>query len=274
MIARVRLAGVLLAALLLLSGCLTGGPTTPTATPTASGTDGGVPDAGELRNETLTAMANVSAYTAVQHVTERNRTDNQTVQVVYALNRSTHRLAAHRRTTSAETTTTVDRYVIDKTLYQRRASFQQTYGTAWIKRDIADGFGTTWHLYDQLWRYRFMLDNASLSTVETDTINGTPVYVVETSVDTDEMNVALREALDFPPGTATAVSDNTSVHATFWIDQNTRLPVVVERHVTGPVARQEGRVPFERTITTRLTYETVSVRLPANASDATLVESS
>lgn len=260
-----------LAVILLLAGCLGGG--SPTATDTGNRTaaaDGTVPSADTVRSQTLQAMSEVDAYVAVQHVTTVRNGDGQnrtTVQVEYTVNRTTHALNATRRTTRGRTRV-VDRYVVNETLYQRSDAFLEQYDSEWIRRDVSDGFDRQWKLFDQLWRYRFMLDSASLSPVETTTLGGEDVYVLRASVDTVEMNAALREALDLPPQTGQTVDPNMNLTATFWIDTETYRPLRVERTLSGTQTVEGETVPFERDINSTFAYRNVSVSLPSGADGA------
>jgi len=260
-----------LAAALLSSGCL-GVGTTPA--PEESPTDSEGSAVGDLRAETLAAMANVSAYSAEQNVTivrENGTEQRDTVDVEYAINRTSRSLAAHRLRTGAGTNGSVDRYVLEETLYQRDERFVAEHGSEWIRQDISTGFARQWHLYDQLWRYQFLVDNATLTRAGTETVDGTETRVLEADVDTAELDRALREALDLPPGRTTGTDVNASVQATFWVDRETDRPIKVRRTVeqSDTAGAQSG--PEERVITTHLTYENVSVSLPENASDATVV---
>lgn len=275
MTARARLVGILFVTTVLIAGCLGGGSTTPTQSPVDTIADGAVPDAGRLQNETLAAMKNVSAYTAEQSATivQRASSPNRTtkLEVEYAVNRTTRSLVAHRTTTQVGRQVLTDRYVVNQTLYQRSSQFVDVYGSAWIRQDISENFDAQWQLFDQLWRYKFVLGNASLSSVERGIVDGTQVYVVTADVDTAEFNTAIRDKLDMPPDYA-GVSGNTTLSATFWIDTETYRPIQVQRTVSGNETVEGESVEFEREIQTRLTYEPVAVTLPAGASEGRRIE--
>ena len=272
---RVRLVGLLFVVTLLLAGCLGGGTTTQTEAHTETISDDEMPNATELRVEALDAMGNVSAYTAEQNATTVRQVEDgnvtATLDIEYAINRSTRSLVAHRTETDGGIALSVDRYVVEQTLYQHSKQFESQYGSNWIKQDISESFDGQWHLYDQLWRYQFVLNNASLSSVETETVDGTEAYALEATVDLEELNTALREALDLPPGTVAAIDANTSVRATFLIDPDTHRPMSVTRQVQGTQTYKGQTVDFERELTTQLTYGNVSVTLPVGAEDATVV---
>ncbi|WP_136687916.1 hypothetical protein [Halorhabdus amylolytica] len=270
MTTRTHLAGALLLATVLLAGCVGSGSTTPTATPSET-VEGEVPGANALRADTLSAMENVSAYTAdqnatiVQHLADGDLTS--TIDVEYALNRTSRSLVSHRTVTRSGQRVTVERYVLDQTLYQRSDRFRAEYGSEWIERDVSESFARHWTLYDQLRLHQLFLDNASLSDLETVTLDGSEAYVLHAAFDTAELNSALRDTLDFPPG----VEANATLRATFWIDPETTRPIKIRR--TAELTRTiEGQsVDVDREITTRLTYENVSVSLPEGAADASIV---
>lgn len=266
---RVRLLGVVLA-VALLAGCL--GSSSPTATPTAAIEDGD-PGPEQLRAATLSAMSDVSAYTAEQNATiVRQHADGDRtteIAVEYAVNRTNRSLASLRTETAPDSNVTVDRYVVGETLYQRSDAFRAEYGSAWIQRDVSEGSARQFHLSDQLWRYRFVLDNATLSDVETATVDGTDAYVLTADVDTADLNTALREELDLPPGYG--VAPNATLRATFWIDRETHRPIRVQRTANGTETIDDERVAFDRESTTRFTYENVSIALPDGADEATVV---
>ncbi|WP_135661567.1 hypothetical protein [Halorhabdus rudnickae] len=266
MTTRVHLA--LLLATVLLAGCVGGGTTTPTATETV---DDDPPGANELRADTLAAMGNVSAYTAdqnatiVQHLEDGDLTT--TVDVAYALNRTSRSLVSHRTQARSGQQVAIDRYVLDQTLYQRSEQFQAEYGSEWIERDVTESFARHWALYDQLRLHEFFLDNASLSGVETTTLDGDAIYVLDAEVDRAELNRGLRDALDLPPG----VEANTTLRATFWIDSETYRPVRIQRSAAGTQTIDGQSVDVDREIATRLSYGNVSVSLPESAEDASIV---
>ncbi|QGN06930.1 hypothetical protein Hrd1104_06235 [Halorhabdus sp. CBA1104] len=265
-----RWVGLAVAVLVVLSGCA--GNSATTEGPPVTAENGTVPAAGDVQTAALSAMSSVDGYTANQTTTIVRQTDgaNQTttVSVSYAVNRSEQALVSNRSTTGPDGTATETRYLVDETLYQHSETFTAEYGTAWISRDLSDNPTRYWELSDQLWRYQFTMGNATLSNVSTATVDGRETYVVTASVDTDELNTALRESLDLPPGVALTSEGNVSLEATFWIDTDTYRPVQVERTLTETRTNDGETVRVTRDVKTSLAYGTVSVSLPDAAENA------
>lgn len=221
-------------------------------------------------------MHDVESYSARQNGTLRQMTadgnQTETVEVEYAVNRSDRVVESRRTTTQGGQDVRVDRYVVEETLYQRSDQFVDQYGSEWIEQDI-ESFDRQWHLYDQLWRYQFILGNATLSTVEEERVDGAETYVVTADVDTEEFNTAIRDALGLPPGYEVGIGENVSLSATFWIDRTTNRPIKVQRTLSGTQTIQDETIDIERTITTQISYEPVTVSLPSGAEGARHVSS-
>ncbi|WP_158853766.1 hypothetical protein [Halorhabdus sp. CUG00001] len=266
-----RWVGIALALLLVLSGC-TGNSATTTEGPPDIAENGTVPAAADLQAATLSAMSGVDGYTANQTTTIVRQTDDRnrttTVSVSYAVNRSERALISNRSTTGPDGTVNVTRYLVEETLYQHSETFTEEYGTTWISRDLSENPTRYWQLSDQLWRYQFTLGNATLSNVTTATVDGVETYVVTADVDTEELNTALRESLDLPPGISLASEGNVSLTARFWIDSETYRPVQVERTLEETRTNDGTTVQVTRDVTTKVTYGNVSVSLPDAAEDA------
>ncbi|WP_181687222.1 hypothetical protein [Halorhabdus salina] len=259
---------VALAGMLVLAGCTGGGTTTAPSPDQADD----VPTATQLQQEAIGAMAEVEAYQAHQNATIRQQANNlnrtTTLDIDYRVDRSVRSLASHRTAVQGGREDVVDRYIVDQMLYQRSDRYTSVYGSEWVKNDLSDNFTRQWHLSDQLWRYKFMLGNASLSDVTTETINGSETYVVTADVDMEEFNQALNEQLDLPSNASQTSGGNTIIEATFWIDAETDRPIKVQRSVTGTQTVQGQTIEFEREIETMMQYDAVSISLPDEAENA------
>lgn len=234
-------------------------------------------DAATLQADTIEAMSDVVSYRMTQNVTTVQTTNNQEVttniDIEYAADRDAKALESHRTVTQLGTETVVDTYLIDQRLYQRSDQLVQQYGSEWVMENISENFTQQFNLRDQLWRYEFTLESASLSSVETTTVNGTETYRVAADVNTTELNDAIRSSLNLSANASQAVSAGTNVTSTFWIDTETDRPVRVDRTVIGTQTIQGQSVDFERTITTDLSYENVTVTLPDGADSAVSLNS-
>ncbi|WP_158853769.1 DUF6612 family protein [Halorhabdus sp. CUG00001] len=265
---RSTLALVALAGILVLAGCSGGGTTT--ATSPDQPTD--EPTASQLQQQAITAISDVAAYHAQQNATIRQQANNlnrsSTLDIDYQVDRTARSLESHRTAVQSGREVVVDRYIVEKTLYQRSEQFASVYGSEWVKNDLSDNFTRQWHLSDQLWRYKFMLGNASLSNVTTDTVDGSETYVVTADVNMEEFNAALNEQLNLPENASQTTSGNTTISATFWIDTETHRPVKVERAVSGTQTVQGQTIEFEREVETMIQYDAVSISLPDEAEDA------
>ncbi|WEL21053.1 hypothetical protein [Halorhabdus sp. BNX81] len=276
-----------LAGLVVLAGC--SGETTDTDTPietseptesTTEPVETTTPvqiDTATLQADTIEAMSDVVSYRMAQNVTTVQTTNNQEVttniEIEYAANRDAKALESHRTVTQLGTETVIDTYLSDERLYQRSDQYVQRYGSEWVTENVSENFTQQFNLRDQLWRYEFTLDSASLSSVEATTVDGTETYRVAADVNTTKLNDAIRSSLNLSANASQAVSAGTNVTSTFWIDTETKRPLRVDRTVIGTQTIQGQPVDFERTITTELSYEEVTVTLPDGADSAVSLNS-
>lgn len=276
------------AAMLVLAGCTGGGTTTSATTTTAGSTTtadtgpGGetttvtsgpatteaVPSADQLQQQTIAAMAAVSEYHATQngslHQQSNNLNRTATIAISYAADRAERRLVSHRTTTRASRQTVIDTYLVNRTVYRHSDQFTTRYGSKWIKRNIAENFTSQFHLSDQLWWYRFILGNATLSDVSRATVDGSDAYVVTADVNMNEFSQAVNERLS----TASGRTPNMSIEATFWIDAETHRPLKVKRTVEQTQTVRGQTIEITKEFETTLRYESVSVTLPDGADSA------
>ncbi|CCQ32495.1 membrane lipoprotein [Halorhabdus tiamatea SARL4B] len=234
-------------------------------------------DTATLQADTIEAMSDVVSYRMAQNVTTVQMTNNQEVttniEIEYAANRDAKALESHRTVTQLGTETVIDTYLSDERLYQRSDQYVQRYGSEWVTENVSENFTQQFNLRDQLWRYEFTLDSASLSSVEATTVDGTETYRVAADVNTTKLNDAIRSSLNLSANASQAVSAGTNVTSTFWIDTETKRPLRVDRTVIGTQTIQGQPVDFERTITTELSYEEVTVTLPDGANSAVSLNS-
>lgn len=231
-----------------------------------------VPTAATLRAQTLAAMGDVTAYTADINATINQSANNlertSHVQIAYAVDRTTRQLEEHRNISQAGIQYGVDTYIVNETIYQYSERFTRRYGSSWVKNNISANFSRTWQTNDQLWRYRFFLANASLSSVNATAIDGQGAYAVTAHVNETELGQAYADFLDVPTNESSRFDSMRNLTVTFWIDAESNRPIRVERSYTRTTTVRGQTITITGQYRTSLAYGSVSISLPDGASKA------
>jgi len=280
-----RLLPALLALLLVTAGCsgLAGQTTGTTATETTttattastseSAADG--PTAAELRQDALAATAAVETYrvngTLNQTIRNNRLTRRTNTSLAGVFDRSTRRLRINQTVTALGRQVEVAVYLVDGTLYQYNPQLRQRFGSAWIRFDLSGNESRAWNASDTLGRQYDILNGSTVSLAGTATVDGRETYVIEANAtDAGGGLFGPTAGAGGAGGNGSGGIDVSRLTATYYLEADTRRPVLAVVRLNASVALNRSTTDVEQTARLRFSgYGTpADVDLPAGADTA------
>jgi outer membrane lipoprotein-sorting protein len=269
--------------LVVLSGCNAFGPqqsSNSTSTPSTPET----PSAAEIQSQTVAAMNATETYHINVNQTIRvSRTTKRAVNFTgekqmtnhtkyYVINTSANSVI-NRQVREAHTNitrsfpgreTTLNEYILNKTLYQRSPSYTRLYGSPWIKVNITGWKSQVWHQYNTLTRQRKVLNMSDVALNGTETVNGVKTYQLKA-----HPNINQVEDIVFNPVRKGNIV-LTNITATYWVNKETMRPMRTTYQLSGTLVIGGREFDIESRMDFRISRynEPVTIELPSEADTA------
>lgn len=136
--------------------------------------DGGVASAEEVRQRAVSSMADVDTYRMRMNMTVRSGGE----EITMTTNGTFDREAEKARVTTTFRGQQVETYIDGTTMYVDGMM-------GWHRQDVSDR--QPWNESTALERQRAIMENANITELGEDTLNGTPVYVVRVQPDPERL---------------------------------------------------------------------------------------
>ncbi len=217
----------------------------------------------ELLAESADQLAAADNYRLEQQVVNVQRQNNQeqTVRLnqTARVDRTQKRVAAQGTTTTELGSTSVQRYLLNGSLYESSERIAEQYGSEWVQTDLSSRFELIFNQFDAARQAEPLFRNAS-ATIEGQTeLDGQRVYAINATVN-------LTTVANTRPNIAGADEFQLNV----WVSAESSLPVQMAEDSILRLSTTRGELTQETDSLIRFRFEDVDISLPPEAEGAPL----
>ncbi len=215
----------------------------------------------QLLAESADQLAAVDSYRLDQQVVNVQRQNNQSQTVrlnqTARVDRTQRRIAAQGTTTTELGSTTVQRYLLNGSLYESSERIAQQLGSEWVQTNVSSQFDQIFRQFDSAQQAEPLFRNASATIEGQTTIDGQRVYAVNATVD-------LTTVANIRPNIVGADEFQLNV----WVSAESSLPLQLAEDSILRLSTTRAEFTQETDSVLRFRFENVDISLPSEAEGA------
>lgn len=217
----------------------------------------------QLLAESVDRLAAVDSYRLEQRVVNRQEQNNQQRRVrlnqTARVNRTQRRVTAEGTTQTQVRSATVQRYLLNGSLYESSERIAQQFGSEWVQTNVSDQFDLIFQQFDSAGQIEPLFSNAS-GTIEGQTeIDGQRVYALNVTVDTTAVAETRRN-----------IDSVEQFTLKIWLSAESSLPLRIGEDSVVTVSTSGGTITRRTDSVLRYRYEEFQISLPPEAEGAPL----
>ena len=216
-----------------------------------------------LLAESADQLAAVESYRLDQRLVTLQEQNNQQrrvrVNTTGRVNRTQQRVAANGTTATQVGSTTVQRYLLNGSLYESSDRIARQFGSEWIQTNVSGQFDQIFRQFDSAQRVESLFRNASGTVEGQTTLDGQRVYALDVTVN----GTAVAE-------TRQSIDSVEQFRLTVWVSAESSLPLRIGEDSVVTVSTGAGDLTRQTDSVLRYGFEDVQITLPQEAEDAPL----
>lgn len=217
----------------------------------------------QLLADSADALAAVDSYSLEQRVVNVRGQNNQTrrirVNQTARVDRTERRIVAQGTTSTESRSVSVQRYLLNGSLYESSEQIARQFGSEWVKTNISTQFEQVFEQFDSARRAVSLLRNATGTLAGQTTIDGQRVYAINATVDSS----AVVE-------TRANIVGADQFQLSIWLSADSSLPLRIGEDSTLTLSTNFGEVTQRTDSVIDHRFGPVDISLPEEAEDAPL----